>query len=586
MDWVKAIIIMIFHLGILSEALGQSAYSEETGTLESIYESRARAVLNTLLRPQEYTLIISADLEKDEAKMKAYREKLELEYLPGLPMPGDPTLKPATNSLHEMKSKVTVHLVLSPEVTADKETILKTILANKLHLDEGNGDSIHISRAPFPADPKAESPPPSIFPEFTWKTWSLILLLALLLLAGIVYYASKRSQNKDREQNRNPLPEPAVFTPSTQAPSPLAFQGDSSVEELPGQGIATEDLEREKDCILNLATQYPQICSNIAVALIEKAQEKDLLIVFNHLGWDLAKKLMSEIPPRAWARLGQKLRLKTARPTIEELFKSLSEIHKELLAGVLESGALSDEKNPFAFLTKATPAERLQILKDESATNLAVISFFMNPQELNETLQVLPSDLQIQVTTAMSRLQTLPDAVIKSLSQQIFSKLIHFRKEPTTSIDGAAIAGRTLRAMSPEREFEVYSHMQDSNPDEAEKIRRLYLQFSDLPLFPKDAVALALGESEIEVLVKAFKNQKEDFLAALLSLLPPKRANMVRRDLESPAIQSTTTEQWTARRFLVLKIEEYFNKQGFSIKSIWEQIESEKLGAGLERKAS
>ncbi len=584
MEWIKAIIFLAFQLGaIMTHA--QASYSEETGTLESIYETKARSVLNTLLRPQEYTLIISAELEKDDAKLKAYREKLELEYLPGLPVPGDDSLKPATNSLHEMRGKVAVHLVLSPDVTADKEAVIKKILSNKLHLDESNGDSISISRAPFPSDPKPEALPPSILPEFTWKTWSLILLLALLSLSGLIYYFSKRSQKKADENTTDPN---APFDFSLHPISPKLIKIPKEEPASNSQDtntISIDDMDREKDFILSLASQYPKICSDIAVSMIDRNLEKNLIIVFDYLGWELAKKLMTELPARSWARLGQKLRLKKEKENNQSIFEALTSLHKEFLVGILERGALNDEKNPFSFLSKATPSERLEILKSESATNIAVISFFMSPEELNENLQDFSPEMQSDVTTAMSRLQSLPDAVIKTLSQNLQTKLLHFRSEPTTAINGAAIAGRTLRAMTPEREHEILRQMQDTNPEEANKIRKLFLQFSDLTQFPKDAVALALGEVEIQDLVRALKDQGAAFTEPILKLLPPKKAIMVQRDLESPALRSKGPEQWAARRMIVLKVEAFFNSQGLSIKNIWDQIEIENSNTKNYRRA-
>lgn len=580
MDGLKYIFTAVLLL-LGQSALAQSSYSEETGALESIYESRARAALNTMLRPQEYTLVISAELEKDERKMKEYQERLEMENLPGLPMPGDSALQAATNSLHEMKSRITVNLVLAPEVPAEKEVVLKTILKNKLHLDEGNGDIISIARAPFPQDPKPESPPPAIFPELTWKTWALILILALVCLAGLMYYVSKRSQRKAEEEelnkaatNSRPTPYGQEFIPT---PSPAAEKNKSDSESEGPQKpqVSEEELEHERDCILGLATQYPQICSKIASSMIERNMEKPLIIAFENLGWDLSKKLMSEIPPRIWARIGQKIRNHSGKPSPEELLKALSEVHKELLSGVLESGAMNDEKNPFAFLSKATRAERLEILKGESATNIAVLSFFLSAEDMRDVFESMDPDTQSQITSAMTRLQSLPDTIIKKISGSLLTKLTQYRKEPITSVDGAFMAGRTLRAMSPEKEAEVFANLMENQPSEAEQIRKNYLQFMDLPLFPKDAVALALSESDVGDVVKAMLDQKPDFVDSLLRLMPPKRANMVRRDMESPALRVNQADQWAARRMLVLKVEDYFRQQGFSIKTVWDFIDQE-----------
>ena len=564
-------IFLLLNFQFVSNA--QTNYTEEAGTLESIYEARARTVLNSFLRPHEYTLVVSAEMVSDNKKIQEYRDKIELQYLPGLPVPGDAGLQPANNSLHELKTKVSVDLIITPDVSIEKEKIIKQILINKLHLDESSGDGVTISRAPFPKDLIPEAAPPSILPDFTWKTWALVILLALIALAGVIYYVSRKGQTKKELDQTKEL--------SLAANEDDNLLKDSVTEKNQKESLNEEeffdqaDIERARDPILSLVSQYPQICSKITASLIDKGKEQLVITVFEDMGWDLAKKMFTEIAPRAWGRLGQKLRSRKDGPKSSEVMNALLDFYKELISGVLESGALFDENNPFSFLLKATKSEREQILKDESPANIAIISFFVSSDEMSEILNELSVETQSQVAMVMTRLESLPDSIIKKLAQKIQTKLITFRKEPTNIIDGVRMAGRTLRSMSPEKESEIFQKMKESNPAEAEKIRRLYLQFEDLYLMPKSILSIVAAELEVEAAVAALKGMGTKYIEDFLSVLPPKRANMIIRDIESPAIEVSSSDCWSNRRNIILKLENILEQQGTSVKDIWELIDKE-----------
>jgi len=80
---------ILISLGLLLSTLSAKAqYIEEMGSLESLYEIRARAVLNTILRPTDYTLVVSVELDRDEKKLKEFHDESGVQFLPGMPIDG------------------------------------------------------------------------------------------------------------------------------------------------------------------------------------------------------------------------------------------------------------------------------------------------------------------------------------------------------------------------------------------------------------------------------------------------------------------------------------------------------------------
>ena len=192
---IKNISVLLVTMLLTSTTWAQTQFVEEVASLEGIYEARARAVLNTFLRPHDYTIVVSAEIQADEEQIDDIRADMEMRFLPGMPIEAAANLVPGNNKLHEVKSKIDVHLVLNDDISPDKENLLKEVLAAKLHLDKESGDSLTVKRSNLPnlnPDAKVEK-----LPELSWKMWALIVLISMLTLAGLFYYFNNKGRQQD-----------------------------------------------------------------------------------------------------------------------------------------------------------------------------------------------------------------------------------------------------------------------------------------------------------------------------------------------------------------------------------------------------
>jgi hypothetical protein len=562
---------LIFLVSVLVVSTTRAQFVEEVGTLESLYESRARAVLNSFLRPHEYTIVISADIDRDQKKLDEYREKMELQYIPGLPIPADPTMTPATNDLHSMKTKVAVNLILTAEVSPEKEALLKSILMSKLHLDETTGDSITISRAKLP-DPNSSQKEPRILPDFTWKTWALIFLLSLMTLAGIVFWVSKRKNEAEEKKLANPQPHshPSIwpFGDKESGPDSEADLGKKS------SSVTESDVQDAKDQLLFIVTQYPQISSNTITDLLEHGEDTTVIRVFEYFSWDLSRKLFPAISPRVWGRLGAKVRDRNEQPSLEEYLQSIQYIYKAVLSRFLESGADKDENNPFSFLFRLTPSERSQVLAGEPAMTFAMISLYSQGDDLGLLMSSASSALQNQIPVEISRLESLPESSLTALANRLKDRMLAIKAAPAVLADGPALASRVLRSYTPEREAEVYQKMKTEDPAGAEKIRRTLVMFEDLSIYPSEIVSTVLSVMDLDQVVVALFGLGSGSRDVLLSWIPPKRAKMIERDLERPGLNPLQSETYSARRVICQKVEEAIKFRNQTVEMVWAQIDA------------
>lgn len=576
--------IFAFTLGLFvilaSPGVALAQYIEEIATLESIYETRARSVLNTVLRPSEYTVVVSAQIDRDEDRLKQYREQLELATLPGLPMSPDPSMTPATNELHSMKSSVNVTLILRDDIPQEKEAVIRSLLLSKLHLDEANGDGLVIQRTRFPEDPKPAPKEQEMLPEFGWRTWALIALVAFMLMAGLIYWASKKGKDQSNEQVRHEPPraepppkeeDPAV-DPLIEAP-PAEVADAAILAALPDDEKQELRIEELKDRLLLILTQYPYVSNKAVTHLVESDAKNDVLMVFEDLGWDVSKKLFSSLSPRVWGRLGAQVKENPLKPDRKALKNAYEIFYKAVVARFLETGAREDAENPFGFIESLSPGERESLLADEELTSFAVLSLYLQPETMADLISRGKPDLAAGLPAEVARLESLPDSIVKTLVAGLQEKLVRLRASPIHRAEGPAVAARILRSFPALREEELFHQLVSNSPHEAAKIRRSIVLFTDLPYYPKEILVSCLNLLEVEDLVKALKGVPDEISQPVLGLLPPRRAQMIERDLTNSSLVVFPRDSAEARRQICIKVESLLRSRGMSPEDIWEEIE-------------
>lgn len=525
--------ILILAILLLNSAVSWAQYSEETGTLESIYEMRARQALNTILRTQDYSLVISAEINRDQEKLKQYKEELELMNLPGMPMPGNQPESSGHNVLHELKSRIEVNLVLNHLVPIDKENILKALLVSKLHLDESAGDKINIQRSVFTEN--EDSPP--LLPEYSWKTWAMILVLALFALAGVIFWANRR-QRKEIKVNGDVKPEEKIEEPNlTEAPLSAAHTQEptQAPEDLDLERKIAEEvlLQQMKEHLIVIGTQFPIVASKGIINYFNENDKKDIVAVFEHVGWDLSRTLFSHLPASVWGKLGSLIKDKKENLTHTEKFLSVSRVYRFVLSAYMQNGNLKDEDlNPFHFLSNLSTDELKSVLSGESPKNLALVSLYLEPTQFETFFNTLPPQSHSQIAVEITNIKQLPSKTIENLAQSLNEKLGLFRKNPIVSPDGPDIIARILRVLTPEEEKRIIENLIQTNASDSIKIRQQLLYLPDIVYLPPEIVAKVLNDFDSDELRAAFDRFDAQSRKDVFKYLPVKKVAIIEKDIQ------------------------------------------------------
>ncbi|ASD65026.1 FliG C-terminal domain-containing protein [Bdellovibrio bacteriovorus] len=552
---MKTFLTLLF---LLVGPLGaQAQYIEEIGTLETIYETRARSVLNTILRPTDYTLVVSVELDRDDKKLKEYQDEVEAQYLPGMPLMGEaPAMPKSANRLHEMKARTDIHVVLSRNVNPDVEKVIKDLLVSKLHLDMQSGDTVALKRIELPADPTVEKKPTEL-PELTWKMWALIVVVSLLALSGLMFWAWRRGQSKENPKDLKEIHEYAHGPEDKKDESGETKEVVAAGSEPNAGEMEVEmDLLSIKQHVISIATQYPQLSSKSISDFVLKGHSHEVTLFMEFLGWDTSKKIYTDIPAVAWARIGQAIKNKKADPTKSEMETAVRDVYKVILADYIQHQMENEDENPFMFVLKMKPEERNHLLEKESASNVAVLCLNAPPEVTSDIISSLGGEKKSRVLSELTRIEKLPQDVIKSVEASFKARIAEMKASPELRVEGASVLARVVRGMSPEEEMDILKLFEEENPEEFDRIRRVIMVFSDLKILGTELLSELFDSYDTDVIYAALYRSKADVQSAVLAALPQKKAMLVERDLQDGVVVPQKSITSRTRREVCIKAEE------------------------------
>jgi len=289
-------------------ATGNTGLREEASTLENIYQEKARAVLDTLMTPEDYTMVVSATIKNDEAKLKEYHDMVERKFMPGMVMNDPAGFGEEHNILHSLKQKVEIQVILNDRVPSDRDTLVRDILKSKLKLNEEGGDTIGVVRAFH--TPLFDPSVLKKLPELSGKMIFFLLLLCGLLVAGIAMWLYKRHENRLEEARargaqileRERLKE-AIEEEKKADVKPSADTGKTPEQLREEKRALEEKIFKRNEEIIALSQEYNGIVTKALEEYVSRGKLEDITLFFESIGWDHARKYFKNIETKLWTKL-------------------------------------------------------------------------------------------------------------------------------------------------------------------------------------------------------------------------------------------------------------------------------------------
>ncbi len=547
-----------------------AGFREESSVLEEIYSQKARSVLNSLMAEDDYTLVVSVTVKKDDERVKLYRQELEKSFLPGLAIQDPNAFTGAENLLHDLKDKATVQVVIGDNVSSDRDAIVRDVLKSKLKLNEETGDALTVTRA-SPTVVKNPTDQPKKLAELSGRMIAFLIILTVIALAALGLWLWRREKLKEQEPlpENNELKEAIADEAGPKAPTPGSPEAISAAEEERKRQAEIElKIINAKNEILKNAKQYGTIVCKSAEEFFKIGKDQELTLVFESYGWENSRKIFDGVDHTTWAGVGQVVRERTQDPSRESTLESLVLFNRFALSYILERAPRNAE-NPFAFLFELPDAQRIDVLAQESAHNVALIAIYCSGTQMTELLEGVHAEKQHQVLIEMTKIKQLPEKEVSASVGGLLAKLEHVKRDPSVYASGPHIAVSFLRSLDPLREEELVQKLWAQHPTEAESLRRATVMFFDIPKYPKELTESALDNIENDDWIKMLTGFPADIREDFLNLLPTKRSAMLQGDLLGAEGRPFTAQGAIMRRKLVKTLESVFNANQFKLEDFW-----------------
>jgi flagellar motor switch protein FliG len=567
-------------LASFAQEVGQ--LRQEASTLENLYQDKVHNILNNLMNSEDYTLVISATIRNDETRLKEYADALEKKFLPGLIITDPMGYNDAHNILLELKQKIEIQVILTENVPADRDNLVREILKSKLHLNEESGDTVTVVRAsrsiasinPAPAPKMAELSARMI------AFWIIVGLLATTALALWLYRRKEKAKEKAREEQEAEEKE----KPANAASTEISKEDSEKEDKEPEVVIKTqEEIEAERDALemklafakgelVKIVREYPSIVCRAVEEFVAQGKINDTVNFLESLGWDQSRKLFKDVDSRLWTRVGAALRERDRDPTLEESYNAVHVFHRFALSFVLERAG-RDSENPFSFIFQLSDSQRIDLLAHEKAYNIALVSIYCSGPQMGELLNGLEQRKQREVLLEIAKIKQLPETEIRESVDALLMRLERIKADPSVHVDGSILAADFMRSLPPAREEELYQTLLTQHPAEAEKLRRVRVMFQDVPYYPSEMVKKVIESLDSEEILKSLVGFNSQFAEAFLALLPTKKALMIQNDLYHMTEFPPVSQCAENRRKVCMKLEAEFEAQRFKVAEYWKNFD-------------
>ncbi len=199
---------------------------------------------------------------------------------------------------------------------------------------------------------------------------------------------------------------------------------------------------------------------------------------------------------------------------------------------LLEEMEKAQSAAPFERLKNVDSRTLANFIKSEHPQTIAVILSHLPPAKAAEVLREFPENLQYEVVKRISELDMIPPGIIEEIDAVLQRELLSTEGMETRKLGGIEAVAELLNHLDKNTEEQIFSRLEEDDPEKAEKIRQLMFVFEDLIHLDDRDIRTLLKEVRNEDLVLALKTASEELKDKILRNVSERAAAMILEDLE------------------------------------------------------
>jgi flagellar motor switch protein FliG len=205
---------------------------------------------------------------------------------------------------------------------------------------------------------------------------------------------------------------------------------------------------------------------------------------------------------------------------------------EEAAAGLMEELQKAKEPVPFERVKHVDSKTLAGFIKSEHPQTIAVILAHLPQSKAAEVLQEFPENLKYEVVLRISSLDMIPPGIVEEIDAVLNREMLSTEGAEARQLGGVEAVAELINNVDKNTEEQIFSRLEEDDPELAEQIRQLMFVFEDLINVDDRGIRSLLKEVRNEDLTVALKTASEALRDKVLNNVSERAAAMIMEDLE------------------------------------------------------
>jgi flagellar motor switch protein FliG len=187
----------------------------------------------------------------------------------------------------------------------------------------------------------------------------------------------------------------------------------------------------------------------------------------------------------------------------------------------------------FVFAREAEPAQLAQFIGNEHPQTIALILSHLPPEQAAQTLvNIQPSEVRTEVAVRIAKMDRTPPEVVEQVEEVLRKKFSSVVSRDFTSAGGTQFLVNVLTSVDRGTEKSILDHLDASNAELAEEVRKLMFVFEDLAKLDNRSIQRLLRDVDNKDLVLAMRGVSAELQEKIYRNLSTRAAQALREEME------------------------------------------------------
>jgi flagellar motor switch protein FliG len=205
---------------------------------------------------------------------------------------------------------------------------------------------------------------------------------------------------------------------------------------------------------------------------------------------------------------------------------------REQAESVLAKIEEDNSKVPFKNIQDIDTRILANFIRGEHPQTIAIILAHLGHEKASEVIGLLPENLQFEAVSRIANLETVPPDLLREVDEVLEKELLSISKGGYRSLGGIQSVAEILNRCDRRTGDNIMEALEDSDPDLADKIRKLMFVFDDLVWIDDVGIRELLKEISNDDLTLALKTASEEVKNKILKNLSQRASQMLLEDIE------------------------------------------------------